>query len=465
MSRISIIIPLYNESEILEKQINKLLKDLKKQKIDNYEVLLVENGSKDSTWKILKELKKKSKKLRIFRLKDASYGAALRKGIKKSRFETIVQFDIDFIDVSFLNKALKFTADYDIVIGSKIIDGSNDKRPLARVFITRLMNLMVRLFLNYDGTDTHGIKVYKKRRIELIVNKVKSSHHFFDTELVLIAQKRGFKIKEIPVSVFEIRRTRFPFAIRFKQTIFEFWALKKRLLKIEPKFTFIADDYGYGDKSNEKIRKLVKKRKIKIFSVLSNFLFEKKTKDTFLKGKKVALHFNLVEKSAISKKEKVQSLVDNSGEFYSRYIFLLRLFFKFIKKQEIKKELEAQYNFLVSMGADVIEINSHDHTHAFSPVAKVVQQFAKKKNLSVRLYGNFYPQSLRAKLVFLVMKSAARISNFVYLGKLNLPVSWKSSNNKITFMSLEDRLPQKNLELVVHPELFFDKNIDYERFF
>ena len=221
--KVSIIIPVHNEANYLEQQINQLITKLEKTKQIKYEVTLIENGSTDDTYRVAKDLMKKYLCLKVLRIKKPLYGTAIRKGIVVAKYNNIVQFDLDFIDVAFLKKVFILLENgYDIVVGSKLHPFSKDQRPFVRIFISKFINFFIRAIFQYAGSDTHGIKAYKKGRVLPLIKKIKSYHLFFDTEMLLRAQYLNFKIKEIPVNISELRKTRFPAALSIVQTIKEF---------------------------------------------------------------------------------------------------------------------------------------------------------------------------------------------------------------------------------------------------
>lgn len=467
MSSISIVIPLYNEDKIVRRELRILKEGLSRVSLEDYEILLIENGSTDNTKQIVDKLAKDDRKIRAFHLKKASYGNAIKKGIGEAKYENIFQFSIDFKSVDFIKKALELSPSFDIVVGSKLLPKSKDTRPLSRRLMTKLVAVLIKM-LGYEGTDTHGLKYYKRKEISSIIDKIEVKHHFFDTELILRAQKLGVKITEVPVVVEEIRRARFPLLIRAKQVFTELVQLmlvSKTFPKNKVSYYFTADDYGYNKSSENYTNKLFKQGKIKKISVLPNFLYERKNQNTFIKGRKITLHVNLIEKKPITDSKKIKSLVSSNGNFYTRYVFLARLLLGLVDRKDIRKEIKAQYDYLLSLGAKITEIDSHDHMHAFSPIAEEVKRFAKRKKLKIRLYGDLKPYTLRGKLYYIVMKILALTTHFVYLGKLELPPTWKSSGKKICFMSLETRLPSSDYVVVTHPGLKFDKNEDYKKYF
>lgn len=229
MKDFSIIIPIFNEEEILYQQISKIICQIKKViKSSNYEIILVENGSSDNTYKIAKELKEKYKKLRLIKLSHPSYGQAFKIGIKKSRSPIIVQFDLDFWDIKFLKKSLGLIKKYDVIIGSKNLSRSEDKRSLLRRMLSRLVEKSIRLRFNIFISDTHGLKVIRKEVISPLLQTIKCDNHFFDTELLLKATSLDSNFIELPVKLSEIRSSRFPYLVRTMQVLKEYVILMRQ---------------------------------------------------------------------------------------------------------------------------------------------------------------------------------------------------------------------------------------------
>ncbi len=211
-SKFSIIIPVYNEEEILEKQTALLSKELRHRfPSHNYqwEIILVENGSKDNSKKITKKLKTKHHFIKSIHLPHPSYGKALKAGLQKAKYPLAVIFNLDFFDTKFLKKSLKLLNNCDIIVGSKTLPQSEDKRSIVRSLGTYLFNVLLRIIFNYSGTDTHGIKVLKLKPILPMLPKIIAKKELFDTELLLRAYRKGLIITELPVNVAEIRPSRY----------------------------------------------------------------------------------------------------------------------------------------------------------------------------------------------------------------------------------------------------------------
>lgn len=233
MKSFSIIIPIYNEEEILEKQVRKLISEIDQVlPRAEYEIILVENGSTDSTFKIAKNLASKISQISLIQLKKPSYGQAFKEGVKQAKYDIVVQFDIDFWDTDFLDLSLLLLKRYDIVIGSKNLSTSKDKRPLARKIISKALEYFLKFYFSVTFSDTHGMKAMNKKLILPIIDEVQSQNHFFDSELLIMCHYLRYSFKELPVNLKEIRNTRFSFLIRSFETLLEFISLinTKRLL-------------------------------------------------------------------------------------------------------------------------------------------------------------------------------------------------------------------------------------------
>lgn len=205
--QISIVIPVYNEEAILEAAVKDLLDKL--QAFDfTYELILAENGSKDGTVKLATELAKRFPQVRTFSLGEPNYGKALKRGVLESRGEIVICDEIDLCDTDFYKRALALlnADEADFVVGSKVLDSSSDERPLLRHVATLVINGMLRVTLGFKGTDTHGLKAFRRRQVVPVVESCVIDKDLFASELVIRAERsKTVRIKEIPVRVLEKR--------------------------------------------------------------------------------------------------------------------------------------------------------------------------------------------------------------------------------------------------------------------
>lgn len=225
----SILIPVYNEEQILESSVKSIIDEIPKAK-NGFELLLCENGSTDETVRIAEKLKKSIKNVNYFKLGEANYGKALQRGIAEAKYERIVVFEIDFYSMDFLKKSLMLLDDYDLIVGSKRAPGAVDKRPFIRRFITWGFNTSLRVLVGFKGTDTHGLKAFHKDKLLPIARSCKVFNNLFSTEFVVRAQRAGLKIKELPAIVEELRETRVGVLSRIPEALVNlaqlFWVIR-----------------------------------------------------------------------------------------------------------------------------------------------------------------------------------------------------------------------------------------------
>ena len=225
--KFSVIIPVYNEEKILRKCIESLLSDIDKitQYDIEYEIIICENGSSDSTHRIALGLAEEFPEVRAEHLSESSYGQALRLGISAAKYEKVIVFNVDFWDIDFLRRTLTLLDKYDCIVGSKVIAGAVDKRPLLRRLITRWFNLLLRLLYGFRGTDTHGIKGFRKSAMYPVAMRCLTDREIFDTELLLRADRARISIHELPVTIREMRLPRLHLLTRIPSTASDLFRL------------------------------------------------------------------------------------------------------------------------------------------------------------------------------------------------------------------------------------------------
>lgn len=205
--RISIVIPIYNEEAILHAAVVDLRERLRPLGW-NYEILLAENGSRDRTIHVAEQLAGKYPEVSFFRTGEPNYGKALRLGILRARGQLVICEEIDLCDTEFHQRAVELldSGSADLVIGSKLIGGAEDERPLARHLASQLYNGLLRVLLGFGGTDTHGLKAFRRSALIDVVTACVVEKDVFASELVVRAYRSTVRVKEIPVRVVEKRR-------------------------------------------------------------------------------------------------------------------------------------------------------------------------------------------------------------------------------------------------------------------
>jgi glycosyltransferase involved in cell wall biosynthesis len=202
---ISIVIPVFNEASIVREAAEELCRKLDQLSWD-YELILAENGSSDGTLQILQELEKQLPRVRHLHEAEPNYGRALKRGILEARGEQVICDEIDLCDVGFYQRALPLLEQgADLVVGSKAMKGANDGRPFIRRAATRAITLLLRMATGFRGTDTHGLKAFKRERLVEVARACVVERDLFASELVIRAQRMGREVREIPIALQEKR--------------------------------------------------------------------------------------------------------------------------------------------------------------------------------------------------------------------------------------------------------------------
>jgi len=203
---ISIVIPIYNEEGILHSAVVDLRERLGPTGW-KYEIILAENGSRDRTIDIAKELEAKYPEVRHLSAGEPNYGKALRAGILAARGELVLCDEIDLCDTDFHRRAVELLDSNraDMVIGSKLIGGASDERPLLRHAASVFYTGLLRVLLGFRGTDTHGLKAFRRSTLLPQVQACLVEKDVFASELVIRAYREDLRVVEIPVRVIEKR--------------------------------------------------------------------------------------------------------------------------------------------------------------------------------------------------------------------------------------------------------------------
>ena len=115
----------------------------------------------------------------------------------------------------------------------------------------------------------------------------------------------------------------------------------------------------------------------------------------------LGLHINLIEGIPASHFLNIRSLVDRDGKFFPLIFFVINLFLGRISKAQIKSEIEAQLTKLLNRGFNVRMFDSHQHTHALSPVSEITVDLARKYNIPyIRSFNSIKNYSLKARLTY-----------------------------------------------------------------
>ncbi len=207
--KISIIIPAYNEEKRIEKTLKEYLeffKKLKKEKLIDFEILVIINNTEDRTPEIVKNFSKRYKEIKYLNFKEGGKGFAITKGFKEAMKDKKNEL-IGFVDADMSTRPEVFydlvnnIKHYDGIIASRYMKGAvvNPKQSIQRIIVSRIFNFLIRILflMNYKDTQC-GAKLFKTHVLEPIIKELVITKWAFDVNLLYCLKRKGFKIKEFP---------------------------------------------------------------------------------------------------------------------------------------------------------------------------------------------------------------------------------------------------------------------------
>lgn len=204
---ITIVIPVYNEELILKGNTLKLFAFCQKNIKSDWQIIISDNNSTDRTPLIARSLAEEFPQIRYFKSPEIGKGSAVINAWQHFKSDIYVFMDSDLAtDIKSLPQLISsITSGFDIVIGSRYLKDSKLDRSLFRKTFSFGLRMILKLFFRLKVKDTPcGFKAVNHRAVHQILPLIQNRTWFFDTELLILAQKRGLSIKEIPVNWQEI---------------------------------------------------------------------------------------------------------------------------------------------------------------------------------------------------------------------------------------------------------------------
>lgn len=205
-TKISVVAPCFNEGENIRKNIKKINAYLAG-KFDRYEIIVVNDGSRDNTGEELEKLREEMELKIINSAENRGKGSAVRDGILASSDENEVVMFLDSdigIPIEELEKFIEeIKAGYDLAIASRFVPGFKAIRPVQ--FHRKIMEKIFRLIRlavigNWNVKDTQcGFKVFRREAAMKIFPRLTVKRWAFDAEIIFVADKLGCRIKELPI--------------------------------------------------------------------------------------------------------------------------------------------------------------------------------------------------------------------------------------------------------------------------
>jgi glycosyltransferase involved in cell wall biosynthesis len=201
--RIVIVVPVYNEQAVVERSIRRLHRFLSLQMPFAWRIVIVDNASTDATPRIARALSRRLSDVACIRLALKGRGRALRAAWMNSDADVLCYMDVDLS--TDLRALLPLVAPLvsghsDLAIGTRLANGSRVVRPGKREFISRAYNRLLHLALGARFSDAQrGFKAIRADVARRLLPTVVDDGWFFDTELLMLAQREGLRIHEVPI--------------------------------------------------------------------------------------------------------------------------------------------------------------------------------------------------------------------------------------------------------------------------
>jgi len=201
--RLSVVIPVLNQAEVVEEIIRRV-NDVLKHNVLTYEMIVVDDGSTDDTGIRLKACSEVSDHLKVVTYhQNRGKGYALKTGFNKAKGSVVVFIDGDLdVNVGQIVCYVKALEYGDVVIASKWHPQSKVEMPLTRKILSYGFNTLVRLLTGIRLRDTQtGLKAVRRKSLQKVFSRLVVKRYAFDVELLAVASLLGLKVVELPVTL------------------------------------------------------------------------------------------------------------------------------------------------------------------------------------------------------------------------------------------------------------------------
>jgi len=201
---VDVVIPVYNEEDALERSIATLSAYLENHCPYRWRIVIADNASTDRTPEVGRRLAEADQRVDFLRLEQKGRGRALRHAWSHSPADVLSYMDVDLsTDVGSFLPLIEPLAEgrYGVAIGTRLAPGAQVRRGLKREVISRIYNVMIKgMFPRKRFSDAQcGFKAITQAAARELLPLVKDQGFFFDSELLLKAEARGYRIHEVPV--------------------------------------------------------------------------------------------------------------------------------------------------------------------------------------------------------------------------------------------------------------------------
>ena len=231
---VEIVVPVYNEEHVLEQSVRRLYAYLSETFPYRFTITVADNASTDSTWQVATRLAAEIPEVRAVHLDQKGRGRALRQVWSSSDADVVSYMDVDLstgLDAFLPLVAPLLSGHSDLAIGSRLHRGSAVVRGPKREFISRTYNLMLRTTMAAKFSDAQcGFKAARTDVVKALLDSVEDQTWFFDTELLLLAERSGLRIHEVPVDWVDDPDSRVDIVRTVKDDLKGMWRVARKTL-------------------------------------------------------------------------------------------------------------------------------------------------------------------------------------------------------------------------------------------
>ncbi len=199
---VDVVIPVYNEEQALPRSIVILADFLKANLRNPWQIIIADNASTDKTQSVSEMLCERYPGITYLHIPQKGRGRALKAAWLDSTADIVSYMDVDLSTalLHFPRLVASLEQGYHVAIGSRLSRGSRITRSIKREFVSRSYNMLIKSMFWTPFADAQcGFKALTRQTAEAIVPHIKNDNWFFDTELLIIAAKRGYRINQVPV--------------------------------------------------------------------------------------------------------------------------------------------------------------------------------------------------------------------------------------------------------------------------
>jgi glycosyltransferase involved in cell wall biosynthesis len=231
LQAVEIVVPVFDEERALRPNIELLLGYLREEYPFPFGVVIADNASTDATWELAAALEAEHREVTALRIDRKGRGLALKTAWLSSRADVVSYMDVDLSTnlTSFLPLVAPLLSGHsEVAIGTRLRHGAHITRQLKRELLSRGYNALIHAGFGASFSDAQcGFKAARRDAAQLLLPHVADDGWFFDTELLLLAERNGMRIHEVPVDWIEDLDSRVDLGPTIRADLAGLWRVRR----------------------------------------------------------------------------------------------------------------------------------------------------------------------------------------------------------------------------------------------